>query len=156
MTTTKANTLLKTSMAVGVAAGAGGLVTDAKSDWYRELDKPSWQPPPQAFGIVWPALYGLIAYSAGRAMDRAPAGERRGVAQMLGVNLALNTGWSALFFAAKKPRVALGEIVALNVSNALLVSKAWRADRTAGMLLLPYAAWTAFATVLNSAIVRRN
>lgn len=154
--TTKMNTLLKTSAAVGVAAGAGALATDAESDWYRRLEKPSWQPPPQAFGIVWPVLYGLIAYSSGRAMDRAPADERRGVAQALGVNLALNTGWSVLFFAAKKPRAALGEIVALNLSNALLVSRAWRADRRAGMLLLPYAAWTAFATVLTGTIVRRN
>jgi len=153
---TKANTLLKTSAAVGVAAGVGGLATDPKTDWYRKLDKPSWQPPPQAFGIVWPVLYGLIAYAAGRAMDRAPADERRKVAGALGLNLALNTGWSVLFFAAKNPRAALGEIAALNLSNALLVGKAWRADRRAGMLLLPYAAWTAFATVLNGAIVRRN
>jgi len=156
MTTTKANTLLKTSVAVGVAAGAGGLATDPKSDWYRELEKPSWQPPPRAFGIVWPALYSMIAYSAGRAMDRAPEPERQRLTRALGVNLVLNTGWSVLFFAAKSPRAALGEILALNLSNALLVHHAWRVDRRAGMLLLPYAGWTAFATFLNGAIARRN
>ncbi|MEO3782283.1 TspO/MBR family protein [Actinocorallia sp. B10E7] len=156
MTTTKANTLLKTSVAVGVAAGAGGLATDPESDWYRELEKPSWQPPPQTFGIVWPALYSLIAYSAGRAMDLGSQDERRGVAQALGINLALNAGWSLLFFGAKSPRAAFGEIMALNLSNVLLVRRAWLVDRRAGLLLLPYAGWTAFATLLNGAIARRN
>ena len=156
MTKTKANTLLKTSAAVGVAAGVGGLATDPESDWYRRLDKPSWQPPPQTFGIVWPALYSLIAYSTGRAMDRAPEGERRRMVRTLAVNLALNTGWSVLFFGARSPRAALGEIVALNASNALLVQRAWRVDRNAGLLLLPYAGWTAFATILNGVIARRN
>jgi tryptophan-rich sensory protein len=40
-----------------VAALVGGLSTDPGSRWFRSLDKPSWYPPPQTFGIVWTALY---------------------------------------------------------------------------------------------------
>jgi benzodiazapine receptor len=158
MTTTKANTLVKTSMAAGAAAGIGGLAsgTGASTSWYRRLDKPPWQPPPRTFGIVWPVLYGMIAYSTGRAMDRAPQRERQAISQALGVNLALNTAWTWLFFRARSPRTALADIAALNASNALLVRRVWTADRRAGLLLLPYAAWTAFATLLNGDIARRN
>jgi len=38
----------------------------------------------------------------------------------------------------------------------LLIRQTWRADRTAAVLLVPYAAWTAFATALNAQIVRLN
>jgi TspO/MBR family len=42
------------------------------------------------------------------------------------------------------------------VSNLDLVRRAWSADRISGACLVPYIAWTAFATALNAAIVRRN
>jgi tryptophan-rich sensory protein len=32
----------------------------------------------------------------------------------------------------------------------------WRADRIAGVLLVPYLMWVAFATALNGAIVALN
>jgi tryptophan-rich sensory protein len=32
----------------------------------------------------------------------------------------------------------------------------WRYDRAAAWLLVPYAAWVAFATLLNAAILRLN
>ena len=37
------------------AAVLGGVATDPDSAWFRRLEKPSWYPPPQAFGIVWTA-----------------------------------------------------------------------------------------------------
>jgi tryptophan-rich sensory protein len=43
-------------------------------------------------------------------------------------------------------------LVAIGV-NALLF---WRIDRMAGWLLAPYAAWVAFASILNFALWRLN
>jgi tryptophan-rich sensory protein len=43
-----------------------------------------------------------------------------------------------------------------NLSNLQLTRRAWRVDRRAGGVLLPYLGWTAFLTALNAAIVRRN
>ncbi|MEU5882704.1 TspO/MBR family protein [Spirillospora sp. NPDC047279] len=160
--------LVVTSAAVTTAAGAGVLATDPDSDWYRELSKPPWQPPSAAFGLVWTPLYATIAYASARALDkagnkagnragnRAGGKERRAIGALLGTNLALNSGWSALFFGAKRPRAALAEIVLLNAANVALARRLWRTDRPAGALLLPYLAWTGFATVLNASIVRRN
>ncbi|MEV5707402.1 TspO/MBR family protein [Actinoallomurus sp. NPDC052274] len=145
-------TLVKTATAVTVTAVVGGLATDPDSRWYARLRKPAWQPPGSAFPLVWTPLYGLIAYAGARALDRDP----RGFGRALAVNLMLNGLWTPLFFAARRPRLALADVAALNLSNLSLVRRAWRVDRRAGALLVPYAGWTLFAAALNTAIVRRN
>jgi tryptophan-rich sensory protein len=149
-------TLLKTSLAVTAAALAGSVATASGMRWYDRLDKPRWQPPKQAFGLVWTPLYGLVAVAGARALDRLGDDRRPAFARAYAANLALNGAWTPLFFGARAPRLALAEIAALNASNVDLLRRAWRADRVAGACLAPYVAWTGFATALNAAIVRRN
>jgi len=152
--------LLRTAPAVGAAAALGGIATDPGSSWYRRLRKPRWQPPPRAFGVVWPVLYGLIAYGGARALaaagERGERGERGTVARALAVNLALNAAWTPLFFRAHAPRLALADLAVLNASNLDLLRRFGRADRRAAAALTPYLAWTAFATALNATIAARN
>jgi tryptophan-rich sensory protein len=38
----------------------------------------------------------------------------------------------------------------------MFVVDRWRADRVSALLFIPYAAWVAFASVLNAAIVVLN
>jgi benzodiazapine receptor len=142
--------------AVTAAAVAGSAVTDARSAWYRRLRKPSWQPPPAAFPLVWTPLYVLIAVAGVRVLNRTAGADRAAFARAYGINLVLNAGWTALFFRARNPKAALAEIALLNVSNVLLLRRAARADRPAAAALAPYAAWTVFATCLNSAIAHLN
>ncbi|MBG0818824.1 TspO/MBR family protein [Planomonospora sp. ID82291] len=152
----RARTLARTLLAVSATAAVGSLATRPASLWYRRLRKPSWQPPPQTFGLVWTPLYGLIAVGAARVLDRREGDERTAFAARFAANLVLNAGWSLAFFRGRSPRLALAEITALNASNADLIRRAWATDRTAGAVLLPYGAWTLFATALNTAIVRLN
>ncbi|MDQ6897760.1 MAG: tryptophan-rich sensory protein [Actinomycetota bacterium] len=141
---------------VGTAA-LGGLGTDVRSSWYARLDKPAWQPPGWAFGPAWTTLYTLIAVGSARTIDRIEDDdERQAYIAALATNLVLNIGWTWVFFTAKKPRWALAEIAALNISNLDLVRRSGKVDAAAGWLLAPYAAWTAFATALNASIAARN
>jgi tryptophan-rich sensory protein len=151
------STLVKTGLATAVTATAGTLATDPDSAWYRSLDKPAWQPPPAAFPAVWTPLYASIAFAAARALDASTsAAQRSRLRRAYGINLALNAGWNALFFRARRPRLALAELIVLNAANLLLLRRAWQADRLAGATLLPYLGWTGFATGLNAAIAARN
>ncbi|MET7708436.1 TspO/MBR family protein [Micromonospora sp. NPDC005413] len=149
-------TLVKTAAAVTVTAAAGTAVNDTSNRWYQRLRKPSWQPPPVAFPLAWTPLYALIAVAGARVLDRTSEADRAAFTRAYALNLALNFGWSALFFKARRPTAALVEIAALNASNFVLLRRASRADRVAGVALAPYAAWTLFATALNGAIVRLN
>lgn len=149
-------TLVKTGLATAATAASGAVATNPASDWYRSLDKPAWQPPPAAFPAVWTPLYALIAFAGARVLDRTAGPQRARFARAYAVDLALNAGWTALFFRARSPRSALVEIVALNAANVGLLRQAWRADRLAGASLLPYVAWTGFATALNASLAARN
>lgn len=136
-------------------AVAGGLATDPGSRWFRRLDKPAWYPPPATFGVVWTGLYAGIAWAAGEVLDRSGS-DRHVFARALAVNLALNAGWTPLFFRAHRPWAATAECAALAVSSADLARRAARVSTPAAAVLAPYAAWSAFATALSAAIARRN
>lgn len=136
-----------------VAATLGGLATEPHSRWFRELRKPPWYPPPQAFGIVWSGLYTGIAWASGEVLAR---GGSRSFGRAYAVNLVLNAAWTPVFFRAHRPWAAAAESAILTASTVDLVRRAARVSPGAAAVLAPYAAWTAFATALTVAIARRN
>jgi len=153
-------TLAGSVLAVAATAVAGGLATDPDSVYYRTLNKPSWQPPPPVYGLVWTPLYADIALASGHVINRlneeGRVRERRRLIGALGVNLALNAGWSWLFFRYHRPWVAAAECAVLTASSADLVRRVGSVDRRAGIALAPYPAWCGFATALTVAVARRN
>lgn len=153
-------TAVRVTAAVGACAVVGSLLTDPSSRWYRSLDKPSWQPPPVAFPLVWTALYADIAWVSSRTISAARESGRpeqaRSYARALGVNLALNAAWSGLFFRAQRPVAATVGAGALALSSLDLARRAGRGRSRRGVALLPYAAWTAGATALSGQIARLN
>lgn len=156
----RGRTLLTTGLAVIAAAVTGTLATDPDSAYYRGLDKPSWQPAPPVYGIVWTPLYADIAVSSAQALDvldeQGRSAEKRSLTTALAVNLVLNGGWNWLFFRVHLPWLAAGECAALTVSSADLVRRVGAADRRAALAMSPYPVWCAFATALTVAIARRN
>ncbi|PCD03619.1 TspO protein [Sphingomonas spermidinifaciens] len=136
---------------------AGGLLTRI-GPWYRNLRKPSFQPPDWLFGPAWTIILGLAAWSAVIAWEAAAGdtGARRAVVILFLVNAVCHFLWSPLFFKLRRPDWALAEVVFLWASLVALVVGLWPISRFAAMLILPYLAWVSFAAVLNRAIVRLN
>ena len=158
---------LALGMAPLVAGTIVGLATNSRgTGWYRQLAKPSWTPPDAVFGPVWSVLYLLMGTAsvlvarAGRTRpeNAGAVGEPRTdrAQAAFAVQLALNLGWSILFFGARRPKAAGAEIAALWVSIVATVIAFARVRLAAGLLLLPYLAWTSFAGLLNAEIIRRN
>jgi translocator protein len=150
--------LLLTSAAVALTAAAGGAATDVRSQWYRRLDKPSWQPPGAVFGPVWSALYVLLAGAGARTLNRLEGGgpARDRYVTAYAVNLVLNAGWSWTFFRAKKLVPAVAEVLLLEASTVDLARRSGQVDRAAGVALLPYVVWVTFAAALTAELARRN
>ena len=72
------------------------------------------------------------------------------------VQLVLNGIWSPVFFGAQNIGLAFVVIIALWVSIAALIYKAWREDERVSLLLLPYLLWVSFASILNYSLWRLN
>jgi translocator protein len=139
-----------------VLAGIGGLLTDV-GPWYRELRKPSWQPPDWAFGPAWTIILGLTAWAGVLGWEAATddAARLRIVILFL-VNGALHLLWSPLFFRWHRPDWALFEVVFLWLSVLALVVGLAPLSAGAAWFALPYLLWVSFASYLNLTIVRLN
>lgn len=134
----------------------GGLVLGfltAPGAWYAGLVKPSFNPPGWIFGPVWTALYVLIAIAGWRVWRR----DRRGRPMTLWwAQLVLNFLWTPVFFGAHQIGLALVVILLMLAAILAFVAASWRRDRVAAWLFVPYAAWVAFASVLNGALFVLN
>jgi benzodiazapine receptor len=135
----------------------GGFATvESVRTWYPTLVKPSFNPPDWLFGPVWTVLYWMMAVAAWRVWRKAGWPAARPALVAWSLQLALNLGWSLLFFGARAIGAAFFELV------LLLLAVAWtrvlfaRIDALAGWLFVPYLAWVTFAGVLNLAIWRLN
>lgn len=168
--------LLGSALAVGATAVVGTIATDPDSRWYKSLRKPEIQPPAAVFPIAWTVLYGTMIGASARALTagervadpgpedpatpprkRAAAARRvRGYRRALGVNLVLNAGWSALFFRGRSMKVAAVEAGLLAASSWDLARRAGQLDPASGALLVPYAGWCTFATVLSALLDALN
>ncbi len=146
-------------IAAGVAiflGVAGGLLTPI-GPWYRNLRKPSLQPPDWLFGPAWTIILGLAAWSAVIAWNAAEGeAERASVVILFATNAVFHLLWSPLFFKWRRPDWALIEVVFLWASLVALVVGLWPISQKASLLILPYLLWVSFASWLNWAIVRLN
>ncbi|DBA98467.1 TPA: hypothetical protein ACH3X3_012467 [Trebouxia sp. C0006] len=70
--------------------------------------------------------------------------------------MALNLAWPPIFFSGHKLGLALADSTALLAAVGATTQLFWDAEPAAGKLLLPYLAWTAYATVLNAWIWNKN
>ncbi|KUI02607.1 TspO protein [Mycolicibacterium acapulense] len=150
-------TLVPSALAVTATAVAGGLASkDSQSLWYAKLRKPPYQPPAQAFPIVWPILYADIAVTSSATLDelerRGQTEERRRYLAALAINLVLNGSWSWLFFNQGKLATSAVAAGALTLSSADLTRRAVQVRGAKAAPLALYPLWCAFATVLSSHI----
>lgn len=134
----------------------GGFVlgySSAPGAWHADLAKPSFNPPNWIFGPVWTTLYVLIAVAGWRVWRKSPGGW---LMRLWWAQLLLNFLWTPVFFGAHRIDLALVIIVLLLGAILAFIAKSWRQDRAAALMFAPYAAWVAFAAVLNAAIFHLN
>lgn len=121
--------------------------------WYAGLAKPAFNPPAWLFGPAWTVLYMLIAIAGWRVWQRNRTGSPM---KLWWAQMALNFLWTPVFFTAHQLGLALVVILLLLVAILGFIATVWRLDRVAAWLFMPYAAWVAFAAVLNGAIWALN
>jgi len=154
----RASRILAAAIFGGLTFGASALGAGAskRKVWYRTLLKSKANPPPAVFAPVWTFLYGCIAFSGYRVWSQPPSPQRSRALGLWAAQLALNASWSPLFFGAHQPKASAVVAGAMVPTIAAYSLTARKIDRPAAALMMPYLAWSAFATYLNAQVVRKN
>lgn len=126
-----------------------------KGGWYRNIDLPEWTPPDRLFAPVWTTLYACMGVAAARVASTQTSPISLPMV-LWGGHLFLNLIWANVFFGMKRLRMGMWINSALVVTLAVIIPMFYQHNPVSAYLLLPYAAWLSFATLLNNAICKRN
>lgn len=138
------------------AAAIGGTASANAGAFYQQLARPEWAPPGWLFGPVWSVLYLLMGIAAWLVW-REHGFSGAGIALILFIiQLAANALWTWVFFAWQQGAWAFGEILFLWALILCTTVAFWRVRPLAGILLLPYLAWVAFASALTYSLWQLN
>jgi benzodiazapine receptor len=138
------------------AAAVGAIASANAGEFYAELARPSWAPPAWLFGPVWSVLYALMAIAAWLVWRARGFAGARAALVLFVVQLAANALWSWLFFAWQRGALAFAEVLVLCCLILATIVAFRRVSTVAALLLYPYLAWSAFASVLTFVIWRLN
>ena len=139
-------------MACLVAASTGSLFPTG--EWYKSLNKPSWNPPDWLFPIAWSILYLVIAFVGMRVS--IVISEYQFAVALWALQISLNTIWTPIFFGLHRIRLAMGFMMALWSTVLAMVVSYWFIDVLAAALVVPYFFWVSFAALLNYKLMTLN
>lgn len=138
-------------------AYVGRIFNEAGMNWYKMLNKPTATPPDYVFGIVWTVLYALIAWAVILFWNKHKNNKHFWtVIALFILNAIFNLAWSFFFFYYQSIGMALIDCILVGLTAWALIYYMWPISRFIALLLLPYVAWTTFATYLNMVIWKIN
>ncbi|MEI7611063.1 MAG: TspO/MBR family protein, partial [Rhodospirillaceae bacterium] len=105
---------------------------------------------------VWTTLYVMIAISGWLVWKKAGFRSAKSAFMTYGAQLALNLAWSILFFGLHQIGLAMVDVLLLLAAIVVNVRTFRPINQTAALLLLPYAAWVFFASLLNLGFLLLN
>ena len=139
-----------------LVGGLSALLAGGMSS-FDSVQKPPLSPPGWLFPVVWSLLYILmgvashIVYSAS-----APTYLKNGALLTYAAQLFFNFMWSIIFFRFEAYLFAFVWLVLLLILIITTAVRFYKIKPLAGILLIPYIIWVAFAGYLNLAIYFLN
>ena len=152
-TSSKVKIYVKNILITLIAGTAVGLLSRG-NEAFDALTKPPLAPPAILFPIVWSVLYTLMAVSYSMLESRRPVDD--GTKLLYWLQLIFNLLWPIAFFNLGWRVFALIWLVVLDLLVAAMAVRFYKADKTAGLLQIPYLIWVLFATYLNIGFVVLN
>lgn len=126
------------------------------NEWYKNLNKPKFQPSAKVFPVVWAILY-LLMGVAFYLILRSPISIYKVVSIMIfGVQLGINLMWTSVFFKNKNLKRSYELTVFLAIYLFITVILFYYVSPMAGILMFPYLCWSVFAVFLMYKIYKLN
>ena len=125
--------------------------------WYEQLDKPWFSPEPWVFGLAWGIIYPLIFVAFCIAIYKAARGAiSQTIFLPLMLNVIFNLSFTYVQFTLQNNILAMAWILIVLATLAWIMYYLWPKEKLAFYLLVPYALWGSFATVLQISITILN
>ena len=126
------------------------------NDFYKNIKKPPFTPPPTVFKIVWPVLYLLMFVSVIIVILKETEGIKKLSLIVFTIQLFLNIIWSPVFFVLKNIKTAFIIALLMTVFTGITIYFFSKISLLAGILLIPYIIWLIFACFLNYEFLKLN
>ena len=154
MTKNKYLSLILILLITFIASVIGGFTTATfKEPWYSEIILPSFNPPSWVFGPVWTTLYILMSIAIWRVWVIF---HDRKILNLYFFHLFFNSTWSIVFFGFHLIELALINLIIILIFIITLMKIYFNKEKISFFIMIPYFLWSAYALVLNSAIVILN
>ena len=145
---------LAAPLAVG---GLSALITKDNMVMFELVKKPPLAPPGWLFPVAWTVLYILMGLASYWVWNSdAQRGVKKAGAAYYALSLVFNFAWPIIFFNLDKYLAAFIWLCLLWRFTLLAAVQFRRADSRAGVAMLPYLLWVAFAGYLNLGIYLLN
>jgi len=140
---------------IGGTSGAAVVMPATKAgSWYQKINLPTWTPPNSIFAPVWTMLYAAMGVAASRVCKIS--GVKSPPMVLWACHYVLNLLWAPVFFGMKRLRLGMAINYLLLSSLVAVMIMFYQVDPLSAFLLIPYLAWTIFATFLNGEICKLN
>jgi benzodiazapine receptor len=130
---------------------------NSATDWYHELQKPSWAPADNVYGIVWSVIYPIIIVvniAVLVLVIQHKIDWRVGL--IFWLNLAFNLFFTPIQFGLKNNFLAMIDIVLVLATIAWAMVVIWPHSRWISIAYAPYLIWVGIATILQISITWLN
>ena len=117
--------------------------------FYPNLAMPPLNPPNEIFRFVWPILYVLMIISFYIVLTKE---NNRQAVGLFVYQLLLHILWCWFFFAKGMFLYGLIDLILLDITVFIMISRFHALDHTAAYLQYPYFLWLLFATYLNAGV----
>ncbi len=126
-------------------------------NWYSQLIKPSWAPPPWLFAPVWTVLYILIVISFGKVFllvwqKQVPSM----IALPFVLNLIFNFAFTPIQFGLRSNALAAIDILLVLGTLIWAMKVVYPYLPWVAYILIPYLLWVLIATVLQLTVTYLN
>jgi tryptophan-rich sensory protein len=118
-------------------------------DWYRDLAKPSWQPPSYLFGLIWPYNFIVIGIASVLIAQRASKITTSIYLAFFALSVAAALTWAFQFY---RPHNYLASAIALSAAALLTLPMTYIVATISipmAIAFAPYQIWVAIAASLS-------
>ena len=140
-----------------LVGGVSAFLTRNSMATFESVAKPPLSPPGWLFPVVWTILYilmGIASYLV--SISKGPKTLSDSALAIYALQLVFNFFWSIIFFNMEAYLFAFVWLIALWLLILWTTVSFYKINKTAGLLMIPYLIWVAFAGYLNFGIYLLN